>query len=83
MKKIINKYRVYALIHGQTLPIGRLFDCMIKPMSLRTQKRRKFEPIKSDDVLDAYTEHKSFVSNIPYIDPKILKSEYVVITEAI
>lgn len=41
------KYRVYALVIGQVLKTGKLFDCEVKKISFKEQKRRLFLPIQS------------------------------------
>ena len=76
----MSKYRIYALIHGETLIEGKLFDCEIKKMDFDEQERRCFSPIQSifsgfeDD-----TFHKTYVTSLPYIDPIKIKSEYVIV----
>lgn len=76
------KYRIYALIHGETLPEGKIFECEIKKMSFVEQKKRKFAPIQSifsegEDV-DYY---KTYVTSLRYVDPIKIKSEHVIIYE--
>ncbi len=73
-------YRIYALIHGQVLYEGEIFDCRIKKMNFEEQKLRRFSPIKgkfSED--DGF--HKTYVTLLPYIDPIKIKSEYVVMCD--
>lgn len=74
------KYRVYALIHGETLPTGKIFNCEIKKMSFAEQSKRNFAPIESifseNDVTDY---HKTYVTSLRYVDPIRIKSEYVII----
>ncbi|RJR27206.1 hypothetical protein C4561_02845 [candidate division WWE3 bacterium] len=50
-------------------------------MTYDEQHKRKFEPLKSSDFVQPFTEHKTYVSHIPYADPKILKSEHVAIAD--
>ncbi len=78
----MSKYRIYALIHGETLPEGKMFECEIKKISFEEQERRKFSPIQSvfsegEDV-DYY---KTYVTSLRYIDPVRIKSEYVIICD--
>ena len=75
----MSKYRTYALIHGETLPTGKIFDCEIKKMSFDEQERRKFSPIQSvfseEKDVDYY---KTYVTSLRYVDPILIKSEYVI-----
>ncbi len=76
----MSKYRIYALIHGETLPKGKVFECEIKKMSFDEQKRRGFSPVQSvfsegEDV-DYY---KTYVTSLRYVDPVRIKSEYVLV----
>jgi|SRR3989344_3198278 len=78
----MSKYRIYALIHGETLPEGKMFECEIKKINFEEQERRKFSPIQSvfsegEDV-DYY---KTYVTSLRYIDPVQIKSEYVIICD--
>lgn len=78
----MSKYRIYALIHGETLPEGKIFECQIKKISFEEQERRKFSPIQSvfsegEDV-DYY---KTYVTSLRYVDPVRIKSEYVIICD--
>jgi len=77
-----NKYRVYAKIIGYILP-GRnevhLHGCVIKKMSLREQKRRKFKAIEAEikDPGDP-RYHKSYITRKSYSDPRFIKTRYVI-----
>ena len=75
----MSKYRTYALIHGETLPTGKIFNCEIKKMSFEEQKRRNFFPIQSvfskGDDIDYY---KTYVTSLRYVDPILIKSEYLI-----
>lgn len=76
----MSTYRIYALIHGQILYEGRMFDCHIKKMSFSEQKKRRFAPIKgvfSED--DGF--HQTYVTPLPYIEPIKIKSEHIVICD--
>ena len=42
-----NKFRIYALVHGPILPIGKLFNLEIKKMTFEEQSRKSFSPIQS------------------------------------
>lgn len=76
------KYRVYALIHGQVLPVGNLFNCDIKKMSFAEQKRREFSPIQSGFSENEMTKYyKTYVTSLRYVDPVRIKSEYVIICD--
>jgi len=80
----MKKYRIYALIHGETLPEGKIFECEIKKMSFEEQKKRKFAPIKSEfaKVRDEEKEfQKTYVTSLSYVDPIKIKSEYVIFTD--
>lgn len=78
----MKKYRIYALIHGQTLRKGKIFGCEIKKMTFEEQSKRKFWPIQSvfseNEVTSAY---KTYVTFLPYVDPVRIKSEYVIICD--
>ncbi len=75
----MQSYRIYALILGQTLKIGDVFECVIGKMSFDEQVERTFAPIQSiysDNELTNF--HKTYVSYLRYIDPIKIKSEYVI-----
>lgn len=78
----MNKYRIYALIHGQVIREGKIFECEIKHMDFDEQTKRGFAPIQSifsENEMTAY--HKTYVTSLPYIDPIRIKSGYVIICE--
>ena len=78
----MKKYRIYALIHGQTLPQGEIFGCEIKKMGFKEQSKRKFSPIQSVFSENEMTKHyKTYVTSLPYVDPVRIKSEYVIICD--
>ena len=78
----MSKYRIYALIHGQTLPQGEIFECEIKKMDFKEQSKRKFSPIQSVFSENEMTEyHKTYVTSLRYVDPIRIKSEYVIICD--
>lgn len=35
----MTKYRIYALIHGETLPEGKIFGCEIKKIAFEQKQR--------------------------------------------
>ena len=78
----MSKYKIYALIHGEIIPVGKMFECEIKKMSFEEQERRKFSPIQSvfsgGEDIDYY---KTYVTSLRYIDPVRIKSEYVIICD--
>jgi hypothetical protein len=73
------KYRIYSLIHGETLIEGKMFDCDIRRMEYAEQIRRGFSPIQS--VYHLGDDLKSYATSLSYIDPIKIKSEYVIICE--
>jgi len=74
-----NNYRIYALIHGQTLEEGEISKCFIKRMTFEEQTKRNFSPIKSVfSDSDVSNFHKTYVTSLPYVDPIKIKSEYVI-----
>ena len=76
----MNKYRIYALIHGQTLPQGEIFGCEIRKMSFREQSKRGFSPIQAVFSEDEMTNHhKTYVTSLLYVDPIRIKSKYIII----
>lgn len=78
----MKKYRIYALIHGETLPEGVFFECEIKKMSFEEQEKRNFAPIKSEFSEEREEERefqKTYVTSLPYIDPIKIKSEHVIV----
>ncbi|MDP2638429.1 MAG: hypothetical protein Q8P26_05195 [Candidatus Levybacteria bacterium] len=76
------KYKIYALIHGETLPEGKIFECEIKKMGFDEQAKRGFAPIQSifseGEMVDY---HKTYVTSLRYVDPIKIKSEYVIICD--
>lgn len=75
----MNKYRVYALIHGQTLPIGTIHDCEIRQMDFDEQSKRNFSPIKYD--FSKKEEYETYVTSVPFVDPVKMYSKYVIFCE--
>jgi len=75
-------YRIYALVIGEVLKPGKLFDCEIKKVSFEEQKQRSFSPIQSifseNDLTNYY---KTYASSLRYVDPVLIKSEYVIICD--
>lgn len=74
---VMNKYRVYALIHGQTLPIGKIDDCEIKQMDFNEQLIRNFSPIKYEFPLKE--EYETYMTSVPFVDPVKMYSKHVII----
>ena len=72
----MNKYRIYALIHGQTLPVGKIHDCEIKEMSFDEQTRRHFSPIKYEFLRD--DNYETYMTSVPFVDPMKIYSKYVI-----
>ena len=74
----MTKFRVYALIHGQTLPLGKLAGCEIKQMDSDEQKRRGFSPIQYEfsENRDGYI---SYATSLPFVDPMKLYTNHVVV----
>jgi len=74
----MTKFRIYALIHGQTLPLGKIADCEIRRMDSSEQKRRGFSPIQYEfsENRDGYT---SYATSLPFVDPMKLCSNYIVV----
>lgn len=76
----MTKYRIYALIHGETLPVGKIFECEIRKMTLSEQKRRNFAPIQSVfSVGKDFDYYKTYVTSLRYVDPIRMKSKYVIV----
>ena len=73
----MNRYRVYALIHGQTLPIGKIYDCEIKPMDFDEQSRCNFSPIKYE--FPPKEDYETYVTSVPFVDPVKMYSKHVII----
>lgn len=73
----MSKYRVYALIHGQTLPVGKVDDCEIEQMDFDEQSRRNFCPIKYE--FPPKEEYETYVTSVPFVDPIKIYSKYVIV----
>jgi hypothetical protein len=73
----MSRYRVYALIHGQTLPIGKIDDCEIRQMDFDEQSRRNFSPIKYE--FPKKEEYETYVTSVPFVDPVKMYSKYVIV----
>lgn len=76
----MQKFRIYALIHGQTIPLGDIGGCNIRHMDFEEQKERKFSPIQSE-----FSEndggYKTYATNLPFVDPLKLHTNHAVIFE--
>ena len=70
-------FRIYALIHGQTLPLGKIAGCEIRQMDSSEQKRRGFSPIQYE-FSENRDGHTSYATSLPFVDPMKLCSNYVV-----
>ena len=76
----MSKYRIYALIHGETLPEGKIFECEIRKMTFGEQKRRSFSPVQSVfSEGEDFDYYKTYVTSLRYIDPIRIKSKYVIV----
>lgn len=75
-------YRIYALIIGQILSQGKIFDCEIKKMSFAEQKRRNFFPVQVvfSKIRDT-KYYKTYATSLPFVDPTRIKSKYVVVCD--
>lgn len=77
------KFRVYALILGETLPEGELMGCKIQKISFSEQKKRGFKPIQSKFSTNLDPDfHKTYATYLPYMDPMKIVSEYVAIYDS-
>ena len=75
-------YRIYALVIGEVIKPGKIFDCEIKNISFDEQRERSFSPIQSVFSEDSLTDYyKTYASSLKYIDPILIKSEYVIICD--
>ena len=77
-----SKYRVYAKIIGYVLSAKDeicLYDCVIKKMPFKEQKRRKFVAIEAD-IKDPGNPryHKSYITQKVFTDPRFIKTHYVI-----
>lgn len=52
-------YRIYALIIGEVLTPGKVFDCEIMKISFEDQRLKKFSPIQSIFSDDEYITYAS------------------------
>lgn len=73
----MNKFRVYALIHGQILPLGKIDSCEIKQMDFNEQLNRNFSPIKYE--FPPKEEYETYVTSVPFVDPVRMYSKHVII----
>src|SRR3989338_6066276 len=76
-----NKFRIYALVHGPILPIGKLFNLEIKKMTFEEQSKKSFSPIQSVFSEREGMDYKTYVTSLPYIDPVYIKSEHIIICD--
>ncbi|TSC72619.1 MAG: hypothetical protein G01um101438_336 [Parcubacteria group bacterium Gr01-1014_38] len=74
-------YRIYALVIGEILRPGKLFDCEIKEMSFVEQEKRRFSPIESVFSGRHGGDSKTYATRLPYVDPMRIKSERVVVCD--
>ena len=72
-------YRVYALVIGEVIKIGKVFDCEIRKIELEEQKKRIFLPIQG--VFSENDNYNTYATSLPYIDPLRIKSEYAIICD--
>ncbi|HUB92958.1 MAG TPA: hypothetical protein VMB52_00460 [Verrucomicrobiae bacterium] len=73
------KFRIYALILGEILPEGEVFNCAIKKLPFDEQEERSFLPIQGVFSTNNIGQHDTYITSLPYIDPVRIKSEYVVV----
>ena len=76
------KYRIYAKIIGYVLPGSdelHLHGCVIKRMTLKEQRKRKFKVIEAG-IMDPGDPkfHKSYITRRVYSDPRFIKTRYVI-----
>lgn len=76
----MQKFRVYALIHGQTIPLGSLAGCELRHMDLDEQRARAFSPIRYDFSEDD-CGYKTYAMNLPFVDSMKLRTNHVAICE--
>lgn len=77
-RRMTKKYRIYALIHGQTLSEREISKCIIKKMTFEEQERRNFAPIEGVFSDSNEYDFKTYVTSLSYFDPVKIKSEYVI-----
>lgn len=76
--------RVYALLIGEKLPKNetRIKRCVIKPMTITEQRKRKFALLKFETLKDELKEYTSYVaSRNNEFDQRVLKTRYVIYTD--
>lgn len=78
------KHRIYAKILGYILPDKetKIYNCVIKKMSLREQKRRKFAPLRNErkeEFNDPW--YKSYITYPSNADFRELKTKYIIYTD--
>jgi len=76
------KYRVYAKVIGYVLPGNdevHLSGCIIRKMTLKEQRERKFKVIEAD-IMDPGDPrfHKSYITRKPYSDSRFIKTRYII-----
>ncbi|MFA6408052.1 MAG: hypothetical protein WCW36_01065 [Candidatus Paceibacterota bacterium] len=74
----MQKFRIYALIHGQTLPLGLLSGCEIKQMDITEQKRRGFTPVQYE-FSENHSDYKTYATSLPFVDPMKLHTNHVIV----
>ncbi len=80
----MNKYRIYAKIIGQTLPNTETLyeDCVIAPMSVEEQEKRKFKPIEANSPEPTDRDfYKTYVTHHRDTDPRIIKTGHIIRTD--
>lgn len=76
------KFRIYALVLGAIIPEGRFLNCDIAKMELNEQAKRNFKPIQGTFSEEDFKEHQFYATHLPYVDPMMIKSEYVVVYDS-
>ena len=71
------KFRIYALIHGQTLPLVEVAECHIREMSFEEQEARGFAPLQY--TFTSVKEYETYATSLPFVDPMKLRTKYVLV----
>ncbi len=71
------RFRIYALIHGQTIPIGEVAGCRIQEMSFEEQEERGFSPLQY--TFSSIKEYETYATSLPFVDPMKLRTKHVLI----
>jgi hypothetical protein len=80
----MGKYRIYAKIIGPILPGSPTTyeDCIILPMDISEQEKRKFKPIEANSPEPTEQNfYKSYVTHRRDADPRIIKTNHIIRTD--